>query len=180
MANKVFVYTNPDREIIISEQTSRERGETRWELLRLFQTIQVAREWVGKNYPNSTIRDMVKRKHTGISPAGRIAMREKKLGSKNPNAKGLTTEHRHRIQATMKGTRIGTRNPMWGMKHRASSRLKTSLTLKTTLPRRRWCVDDKGVEHMVTLSFVLPKGWQWGRNTLKKWERTPRKHPKKD
>lgn len=180
MAKRVFVYSAPKGEIVITEQTARQLGAVGWELVRQFHTIQDARTWVAKEFRGSIVKDMVRRQYTGITPEGRERMRQKKLGANNPNAKGLDEDHKQKIQATMAGTRRGDKNPMWGLKHRPTSRLKTSLTMKMTLPRRRWCVDDKGVEHFVNVDFVLPEGWAWGRNTLKKWERRPRKVKRQD
>ena len=96
-----------------------------------------------------------------LSDRAREVMRAKKLGPLNPNAKGLTDEHREKIRRAMKRRR-GEFHHMFGRKHRPTSKLKTSLTMKNR-PKRRWCLDESGGEHLVLATFVLPEHWAWGR-----------------
>ena len=96
-----------------------------------------------------------------LSSTARELMRQKKLGTLNPNWKGLTAEHKEKIRRAMK-YRKGEFHHMYGRKHRASSKLKTSLTMRNR-PKRRWCLDESGNEHLVVNTFILPANWAWGR-----------------
>lgn len=107
-------------------------------------------------------RDANVPEHFGITPEGRERMRAAKLGDKNPNASGLSQEHRAAISRTKRRTNRGPEHPMFGRHHRATSRLKTSLSMKM-LGKRRWVVDDEGREHLVMQDFELPAGWYPGR-----------------
>lgn len=92
----------------------------------------------------------------------RQRLSDAKRGDKNPHADGLTDAHRAKIAATMAGRNRGPDHPRWGHRHRPTSRLKTSQTMRGR-EKRRWCVDELGNEHLVLGSFTLPRFWCWGR-----------------
>ncbi len=89
----IFIYLKQDV-LLISEQTQRELRDKHpgLELIRTFRTIQDARSWAGKQ--SREVLDLVMKTHTGITPAGRERMRERKRGKNNPNAGGLSASHR--------------------------------------------------------------------------------------
>lgn len=147
---------------IISEKTPRElrKLHPHLELIRTFRTIQEARRYSEKmKFP--VIQD-IKKSWTGITPEGREMMREKKRGAQNPNHGGLSQEHKMKISRNKRERYRGEGNPMYNRRHRSLSKMKTSWSLRK-LPKRRWCVDPLGTEHLVFYSFQLPVGWAWGR-----------------
>lgn len=158
---KVFVYQLPNHEVLISIKTFRElrADHPRLELLRQFHTIQDARAWAEKNA--FKVIDTVKSRYTGVTPEGRERMRIAKLGDNNPNANGLSVEHKQKIARAMK-TRRGEFHHLWNRKHKPSSRMKTSLSMRR-LPKRRWALDSQGNEHFLFAHMQLPPGWTWGR-----------------
>lgn len=157
-----FLYLTPNG-YIISDKTHRELRDvhTKLELVRTFRNVQDCRAYCEK-MKFSVISD-IKKQYTGITPEGRERMREKKRGTKNPNAGGLSEEHKWKISQVKKRTNRGEHHPMYGRKHKALSRLQTSWSLKK-LPKRKWCVDPTGKEHFLFVHSTLPPGWAWGRN----------------
>jgi hypothetical protein len=111
---------------------------------------------------NKPVIDTVQKRWTGHTPEAKQRIREAKLGEKNPNAKGLSLEHKRKIAQAMK-VRRGEFHHFYNQRHSARSRMKTSWSLRK-LPKRRWCVDMNGKEHLVWLNTQLPPGWAWGRN----------------
>jgi len=80
------------------------------ELLRTFQKIQDAITWC-KRQPQQYI-NLTGKMHSGITPAGRERMRERKRGANNPNASGLSAEHRERIALALRRIRQGEHHPV--------------------------------------------------------------------
>ena len=130
------------------------------ELLRTFQKIQDAITWC-KRQPQQYI-NLTGKMHSGITPAGRERMRDHKRGANNPNASGLSPEHRERIALALRRIRQGEHHPMWNRRHRVSSRLKTSVAMQR-LPKRIWWVDLDGVEHLCFITQQVPPTWRRGR-----------------
>lgn len=157
----IFVY-QMSHGVMISEKPRRELLKTHGnlELLQMFHTIQDARTWCQKM--KFSILSDIKKQHTGITPEGRELMREKKRGENNPNAGGLSLEHKRKISWRKKMTNRGEFHPMYNRKHRWESRVKTSMSLRR-LPKRKWCVDPMGNEHFLFVHSTLPPGWAWGR-----------------
>lgn len=158
-----FIYLLSDGSWLLSEHTHRELRAQHpgLELIRTFRNIQDARAWCQKQTDPREIRDEVKRQHRGLTVEGRQKLRDQKLGERNPNFKGLSEEHRRKIAQTQKKRR-GEFHHMWNRKHRASSRLKTSWTLRQR-SKRRWALDIEGKEHFIASDATLPPGWIWGR-----------------
>ena len=132
------------------------------EMITSFVTIQAARAWALKHC--ASIRDEVTASWTGHHPDAIRRIREAKLGDKNPNAAGLSMEHRKKIAHTMKKRR-GEFHHFYNKKHGARSRLCTSVTMRETWRRHptRWAVDPHEQSHRIT--GALPPGWRWGRVT---------------
>lgn len=156
-----FLYLVPGG-YIISLNTPRELRARypELELIRTFRTLQDCRAYCEK-HRFSVIQD-VKKSWTGITPEGREMMREKKRGAQNPNHGGLSQEHKMKISRNKRLRYRGEGNPMYNRRHHPLSKMKTSWSLRK-LPKRRWCVDPLGKEHLVFYSFQLPVGWAWGR-----------------
>ena len=134
------------------------------ELILQTTNIELIRETASKQQKISKVVDKVTRQRNKLhTPEGREKIAEAKKGSKNPNAKGLSDEHRSKISRTMKGTRRGENNPMYNRRHSYETRRKMSLMQSMRV--RRWCVEPSGKTHLVDpRSFSLPSGWLWGRN----------------
>ena len=129
------------------------------ELISQFATIQAALQYCEKR--RFSVKNLLKKSYTGITPEGRERMREKKLGDNNPNADGLSEEHKRKIAQALKKRR-GEFHHMYNQKHRLSSRIKTSMSLRR-LPKRRWCLGPDGREHLQFCYLPLPEGYVWGR-----------------
>lgn len=166
---KFFVYQRGN-EVIIETQTQRELKDASLELLRIFNTIQDCRRWVGKVHQKAVIVDNVKAKYTGLSPEARKKKSEwmKKLHARSNYFK-KTEASKLKTSRTMTGTRRGQMNPNFGKlgkKRKPSTRYKMALAKMGI----KWCVDTEGKEHRVKPTFSLPKGWCWGRNS-RTWDR---------
>ena len=157
----IFVYQMGSG-VMISQKTRRElmMEHRKLELLQQFHTIQDARAWCQKM--KFTVISDIKKQHTGITPEGRERMREKKRGTNNPSSGGLSEEHKRAISLVKKRTNRGEFHPMYRRKHRSSSRLKTSWSLRK-LPKRKWMLDPMGQEHFMFQYTELPPGWCLGR-----------------
>jgi hypothetical protein len=159
----IFLYQVGDC-IMIHEKTFRElRSEfPALELLRQFHKIQDALAFLSEY--KGCVMNFVKKTFMGIPEASRETMRERKRGENNPNHHGLSDDHRRKISATMRKHRK-TYPEHHGMLHRnhtMRSRRKISLGMRR-IPKRRWCVDASGKEHLVDATMTLPPYWVWGR-----------------
>ena len=159
----IFVYQISSG-VMISEKTRREllAEHPKLELLQQFHTIQDARSWCEK-MKFHVISDIPKT-YTGITPEGRERMREKKRGDGNPNAGGLSTEHRAKISRNKQIAYRGEYNPMYNRRHTRAARLKIGMANIRRKNMLRWAVDVSGREHMLPRNSQLPPGWAWGRN----------------
>jgi len=134
------------------------------ELILQTTNIELIRDTASKQQKISKVVDKVTRQRNKLhTPEGRKKIAEAKMGDKNPNAKGLSDEHRAKISRTMKGTRRGEKNPMYNRRHSYETRRKMSLMQSMRV--RKWCVEPSGKTHLVDpRSFSLPSGWLWGRH----------------
>jgi hypothetical protein len=133
------------------------------ELILQTSNIELIRDTASKQQRiTKTVDKVARKRNTWHTPEGREKIAEAKMGSKNPNAKGLSFEHRGKISRTMKGTRRGENNPMHNRRHSYESRRKMSMM--QSLRHRKWCVEPNGKTHLVDpRTFILPGGWKWGR-----------------
>jgi len=157
----IFIYLQKNV-LLISEFTHRELRDKHpgLELIRTFRTIQDARSWAGKQ--SREVLDLVTKQHTGITPAGRERMRERKRGMNNPNTGGLSASHRAKISRNKKLMYLRDGNPMYNRKHSMQTRRKMSWGQMRKM-KRRWMVDPAGREHLMNITFPLPAGWVLGR-----------------
>lgn len=130
------------------------------ELLSSSVTIQTLRDYAKQQHLD--VIDLVKARFTGLTPEGRELLRSQKLGENNPNARGLSDEHKRKIAATQKKRR-GEFHHMWNRQHGARSRLQCSVSLRETWRKTpmRWATDPNEKTHRI--SGALPAGWRWGR-----------------
>lgn len=160
----IFIYQYKNCRVI-SEETARALRDRYpgLELLCQFHRIQDALRYMDM-YSGCT-ENLVKKQHHGVTPEGRECMREKKLGDANPNADGLSDEHRRKISMSMKKHRRlhPEDHPMLHRKHDMQSRRKIAISMRR-IPKRRWALDEHGQEHLIYITqTTLPPGWTWGR-----------------
>lgn len=157
----MFVYWTPAG-VMLSNKTFRalHHHHPKMELLRQFRTIQDARRYCQQMGWHVVLDEQPE--WTGITPEGRQRMREKKRGMNNPNAGGLSAEHRANISRNKQQAYRGEFNPMWNRRHTSSTRLKMGMA-NIRRSRRRWAVDVHGQEHFIAAMSLLPPGWAWGR-----------------
>ena len=150
------------RHLLITARTLRElqRQGVHGEVVMQFQRIQDARAWAEKQH--IVVVDEVVNRYTGMRDETRELIRISKLGDKNPNHKGLSEAHRRKISKTMSRLRKKEFHHMWNRRHRQDSKRKISEAMRR-LPKRRWCLDTAGEEHLVFADTELPPGWTWGR-----------------
>jgi hypothetical protein len=128
-------------------------------------TVEGVRDYVIiANKQNLPIVDRCRDRTAWHTPEGRQRIREAKLGENHPAVKnGRNQEFRDKVSNTMKGTRRGEFNPMYGRKHRADTIRKIRESAYSR-PKRKWCVEPTGKMHLVEFDgFDLPADWQWGR-----------------
>ena len=133
------------------------------ELILQTTNIELLRTTASKQQKiTKTIDKVTRQRNKWHTDEGKQRIAEAKLGNKNPNAKGLSNEHRAKISRTMRGTRRGENNPMYNRRHSYETRRKMSMMQSIRV--RRWCVEPNGKTHLVDpRTFILPSGWLWGR-----------------
>lgn len=160
----IFVYLvyKPIEHLRVTRKTWKEMllDGVQCEILRQFKTIQDARNWI--HTQSKKVEDEIEETYTGITPEGRERMREKKRGANNPNAGGLSPEHKAKISQNKRIAYRGEFNPMYNRRHKPSSRLKIGIA-NMRRGKRRWAVDEYGKEHFISIAKGLPPGWTWGR-----------------
>lgn len=160
MTNLFFLFQCRDGLYIVDSNHVQDVPKPR-ELIRRVSTVEQCREiaeQIGLPIVSDTARKRT-RKHT---EEGRQRIREAKLGDKHPHKDGLKDEHKERISKTMQGTRGGENNPMYGRRHRVSTREKMhEAWIKRE--RRYWVCDPNGKATTIPKSQPLPEGWQRGR-----------------
>jgi len=159
-----YLYLKSDI-LLISRNVPREM--VHYEMISRFNTVQDAMGYAKKFYSSHEIKmdeKTVKKTFHGISDEARARMREVKLGEANPNAAGLTHEHKKKISRSLKKIRQ-THHPMENRKHRPSSKLQCSQTLAETHAKnpRRWVVGPDGKEYFILASDPIPPGFVAGR-----------------
>lgn len=83
-------------------------------------------------------------------------------GENNPNYGGLKEQTKQKIKETMRGTRVGKDNPMYGRTQKQST--KDKIAAKGRARKRGWVTEPNGTTHLIDpTTFVLPDGWIRGR-----------------
>lgn len=159
MTNLFFIFQCHDGLYIVDSNHVQDVPKPR-ELVRRVSTVEQCREIaekMGLPIVSDTARART-RKHT---EEGRQRIREAKLGDNHPHKDGLTDEHKERISKSMRGTRKGENNPMYGRKHKVSTREKMHEAW-ITRERRRWVCSPEGKATTIPISQETPEGWQEG------------------
>tara|TARA_B100000530_G_C15895849_1_gene463341 strand:- start:662 stop:1192 length:531 start_codon:yes stop_codon:yes gene_type:complete len=110
------------------------------------------------------VMDSARKRTAKHSPEGLERIREAKLGSNHPAVvNGRSPDFRDKVSRTMRGTRIGENNPMYGRRHTKETRQKMHEAAMNK-ERRRWVCSPDGVTTTIPVSEPKPEGWQWGRH----------------
>ena len=161
-ASRFFAFKTRDEYWIVDEKSLQEIPKPR-EMLIKFSTVEAVREYViTQNKTDMPIVDRCRDRTGWHTPEGRERIRQAKLGDKHPAKNGLSESHKENISKSMKGTRVGEFNPMYGRKHKPETITKIRQKAYER-PKRRWCVEPNGQPHLRPVTEELPEGWQWGR-----------------
>jgi hypothetical protein len=134
------------------------------EILGFGKDEETARRVAQQQYPKLEIQIWLKGYNTGKFSAEALErIAAAKRGKNNPNAKGRSPEANSKTSNTMKGTRKGTDNPMYGKKHSATTKLKMALNARTRTNEVFWALDPYGREYLLVVGTPLPDGWILGR-----------------
>ena len=110
------------------------------------------------------VMDSARKRTAKHSPEGLERIREAKLGNNHPAVvNGRSPDFRDKVSRTMRGTRIGENNPMYGRRHTKETRQKMHEAAMNK-ERRRWVCSPDGVTTTIPVSEPKPEGWQWGRH----------------
>jgi hypothetical protein len=160
--SRFFAFKTKNEYWIVDEKTIQEVPKPREMLIKL-STVEAIREYViTQNKTEQPIVDRCRDRTGWHTPEGRERIRQAKLGVKNPNKNGLEESHKENISKTMTGTRRGEFNPMYGRKHKPETIAKIRQKAYER-PKRKWCVEPNGKNHLISAKEELPEGWQWGR-----------------
>ncbi len=147
---------------IVDEHSLQEVPKPR-EMIIKFSTVEKVREYVITQNPTDLpIVDRCRDRTAWHTPEGRERIKQAKLGGSNPNANGLSEEHKMKISQTMTGTRQGEFNPMYGRQHKQQT-IELIRQKAYARPKMRWCVEPSGKSHLVRADGDIPESWQWGR-----------------
>ena len=162
-ASRFFLFQCRNEFWIVDEKSLQDVPKPR-EMIIKQSTVEAIREYaITVNKQSLPIVDRCRDRTAWHTPEGRERIRQAKLGENHPAVQnGRSQEFRDKVSSTMKGTRRGEFNPMYGRKHKPETIAKIRQRAYER-PKRRWCVEPDGKLHLVKLDFELPEEWQWGR-----------------
>ena len=162
MKASLFFLFNHGGELYIVDTTKRDDVPKPRELLFRASQIEIIRERA-LYMSQPVVMDSARKRTAKHSPEGLERIREAKLGSNHPAVKnGRDTDFKQKVSNTMRGTRIGENNPMWGRRHSKETRQKMHEAAMHK-ERRRWVCSPEGRTTTIPISEPLPEGYQWGR-----------------
>lgn len=163
-ASRFFLFQTRNEYWIVDEKSLQDVPKPR-ELIIKQSSVESIRDYaITANKQSLPIVDRCRDRTAWHTPEGRERIRQAKLGENHPAVKnGRSQEFRDKVSNTMKGTRRGEFNPMYGRKH-SDETIRKIRKSAYERPKRRWCVEPNGKLHLVELDFSLPEDWQWGRN----------------
>ena len=162
MKATLFFLFNHGGELYIVDNTKIDDVPKPRELLFRASQIEIIRERA-LYMSQPVVMDSARKRTAKHSPEGLERIREAKLGSNHPAVKnGRDTDFKQKVSNTMRGTRIGENNPMWGRRHskETSQKMHEAAMHKE---RRRWVCSPEGRTTTIPISEPLPEGYQWGR-----------------
>lgn len=159
-ATLFFVFQHKNELYIVDNNHVQDVPKPR-ELIRRVSTVEQCREiavQMGLPVANDTARERTKT-HT---PEGIERIRQAKMGDNHPSRKnGVSEDHAKKISETMKGTRRGENNPMYGRRHSVETRVKMH-NAWINRERRYWVSGPEGQRTTIPKSQPVPEGWQKG------------------
>ena len=162
MKATLFFLFNHGGELYIVDNTKIDDVPKPRELLFSASQIEIIRERA-LYMSQPVVMDSARKRTAKHSPEGLERIREAKLGSNHPAVKnGRDTDFKQKVSNTMRGTRIGENNPMWGRRHSKETRQKMHEAAMHK-ERRRWVCSPEGRTTTIPISEPLPEGYQWGR-----------------
>ena len=162
MKATLFFLFNHGGELYIVDNTKIDDVPKPRELLFRASQIEIIRERA-LYMSQPVVMDSARKRTAKHSPEGLERIREAKLGSNHPAVKnGRDTDFKQKVSNTMRGTRIGENNPMWGRRHSKETRQKMHEAAMGK-ERRRWVCSPEGITTTIPISEPLPEGYQWGR-----------------
>ena len=162
MKATLFFLFNHGGELYIVDNTKIDDVPKPRELIFRASQIEIIRERA-LYMSQPVVMDSARKRTAKHSPEGLERIREAKLGSNHPAVKnGRDTDFKQKVSNTMRGTRIGENNPMWGRRHSKETRQKMHEAAMQK-ERRRWVCSPDGRTTTIPISEPLPEGYQWGR-----------------
>ena len=162
MKASLFFLFNHGGELYIVDNTKIDDVPKPRELIFRASQIEIIRERA-LHMSQPVVMDSARKRTAKHSPEGIERIRQAKLGDNHPAVKnGRGPEFREKVSKTMRGTRGGENNPMYGRQHSKDTRIKMSYA-SNFKEKRRWCVSPEGVTTTIPVSQPLPEGYQWGR-----------------
>jgi len=162
MKASLFFLFNHGGELYIVDNTKIDDVPKPRELLFRASQIEIIRERA-LYMSQPVVMDSARKRTAKHSPEGLERIREAKLGNNHPAVvNGRSPDFRDRVSRTMRGTRIGENNPMWGRRHSKETRQKMHEAAMHK-ERRRWVCSPEGRTTTIPISEPLPEGYQWGR-----------------
>ena len=162
MKASLFFLFNHGGELYIVDNTKIDDVPKPRELIFRASQIEIIRERA-LYMSQPIVMDSARKRTAKHSPEGLERIREAKQGINHPAVKrGRDAEFREKVSNTMRGTRLGENNPMWGRRHSKETRQKMHEAAMQK-ERRRWVCSPDGVTTTIPISEPLPEGYQWGR-----------------
>ena len=162
MKASLFFLFNHGGELYIVDNTKIDDVPKPRELIFRASQIEIIRERA-LHMSQPVVMDSARKRTAKHSPEGIERIREAKLGNNHPAVvNGRSPDFRDKVSRTMRGTRIGENNPMWGRRHSKETRQKMHEAAMHK-ERRRWVCSPEGRTTTIPISEPLPEGYQWGR-----------------
>jgi len=162
MKATLFFLFNHGGELYIVDNTKIDDVPKPRELIFRASQIEIIRERA-LYMSQPIVMDSARKRTAKHSPEGIERIREAKLGNNHPAVvNGRSPDFRDKVSRTMRGTRIGENNPMYGRRHTKETRQKMHEAAMQK-ERRRWVCSPDGVTTTIPVSEPKPEGWQWGR-----------------
>ena len=162
MKATLFFLFNHGGELYIVDNTKINDVPKPRELIFRASQIEIIRERA-LYMSQPVVMDSARKRTAKHSPEGLERIREAKLGNNHPAVvNGRSPDFRDKVSRTMRGTRIGENNPMWGRRHSKETRQKMHEAAMHK-ERRRWVCSPEGRTTTIPISEPLPEGYQWGR-----------------
>jgi len=127
------------------------------ELIQRMNQIEKLRE-IAESMGLNIAVDKTRKRTAHLTEAGRerIIRAAKKPRGPRPD------EVKQKISRTMRGTRIGENNPMYGRRHTPETRMKMAIAYRHR-ERMRWVVSPENKSTRIPWSAPIPEGYQLGR-----------------